>query len=61
MKAYLVEANYYKDDVVTKGYGNFFAINKENAKVEAINYGIRKGNPNGTGIEIVSIQEVSND
>ena len=73
MKTYEVELLYYNwdDDIqvleneesMYRGKENItvLAINESKARVEAVNHGIRKGNPNGTGIEILSIKEVTNE
>jgi len=69
MKTYKVEMLYYnwmedlQEESMYRCKENItvLAINESKARVEAVNHGIRKGNPNGTGIEIVSIKEVTNE
>lgn len=69
MKTYEVEMLYYnwmedlQEESMYKCKENItvLAINESKARVEAVNHGIRKGNPNGTGIEILSIKEVTNE
>ena len=69
MKTYEVEMLYYnwmedlQEESMYKCKENItvLAINERKARGEAGNHGIRKGNPNGTGIEILSIKEVSDE
>ena len=69
MKTYEVEMLYYnwmedlQEESMYRCKENItvLAINESKARVEAVNHGIRKGNPNGTGIEILSIKEVSDE
>jgi len=70
---YVVELKYYKENALSSALTDsyhypqstcvgeetitVFAVSEAQARSTAINHGIRKGNPEGSGVEVVSIKK----